>query len=360
MSRPSQRLSTQLRRKPTRYEPLSRIAVGGMAEVWKARAHTGPATNYEVAIKRVLPNMGDERFMDMFEDEARLGMLLNHPNIVRVYDARHLGGTSIMVMELVDGASLKDILVPAQRSGRPFPTACALHITRELLQALEYVHDLRSNEGQPLGIIHRDVSPHNLLLSREGEVKLTDFGLADSATNQHGEEGMVGGKVAYLAPEVVRAQANDHRIDLFATGIMLWEMLAGKSLFQEKNDALTIQAVARCEIPSIEALNDRVPKGLDQILARLLAKDPGDRYRSAKAALGDFRAFLAGFDGGVGPRDVSLVVGLHLAQKKKKAKPDPIAKVAEMGVAELLANELDELVKGTGGSRPLDPREFRF
>ncbi|MCZ7678600.1 MAG: serine/threonine protein kinase [Sandaracinaceae bacterium] len=226
----------QLRRAPTRYEPRAPWPPG-MAEVWRGDAVFEDGARHPVAIKRVLPNLASqELYRSMFEDEARLGMALSHANIVRVYDARDVGGTFLMIMELVDGTSLKDLLARAHQREAPMPVATALHIARELAKALDYAHTATDAEGTHLGVVHRDVSPHNLLLGRRGEVKLADFGLADASVHQtHLGDGMLGGKLGYLAPEIVRAQPATHRIDLFALGIVLWEMLSGRRLLPRRD-----------------------------------------------------------------------------------------------------------------------------
>lgn len=355
-------LSTQLRRAPTRYEPIARLAVGGMAEVWRAKAVFEDGGDHEVAIKRVLPHMGAQPlFRAMFEDEARLGMLLRHPNIVRVYDARDVGGTFIMVMELVDGDSLKSVLERAHDRAAPMPLAMALHVGRELAAALDYVHTAEDEEGAHMGIVHRDVSPHNLLLGRDGAVKLTDFGLADASVHQnvHGEE-MVGGKLGYLAPEIIHQQGVDHRIDLFGMAIVLWEMLAGRRLFQGEDDRQTIQNVAKCEVPSLRRFNDRVPERVDELLRVMLDRDPDRRLPSARRITEALDALLRRIDRDVSYKDVALVVGLHLHQKKREAPREEPSSPEALRLADLFNDELAAFVAGAAdtGASALDPNEF--
>lgn len=350
-------LSTRLRRAPTRYEPIARLAAGGMAEVWRAEAVFEDGERHPVAIKRVLPALAEqELYRSMFEDEARLGMALAHPNIVRVYDAREVGGTFLMIMELVDGTSLRELLVRAHRRSAPMPVATALFIARELAKALAYAHDAVDLEGRPLGVIHRDVSPHNLLLSRQGGVKLADFGLADASVHRTHLDGMLGGKLGYLAPEIVRREPTDHRIDLFGLGIVLWEMLAGRRLFAGEDDAATVRQVARCEVPPARAYNRGVTEDVERFLRAILAPTPDARTPSAAIAVQQLDALIAAIDREVGPRDVALLVGLFLATEAVTAAPAPRA------LADLLAAELAAFAgpsaEPPSGATPLDPDAF--
>ncbi len=353
-------LSVRLRRAPTRYVPSIRIACGGMAEVWRAEAIFEDGDSHDVAIKRVLPQMNQPMFRSMFEDEARLGMKLRHGNIVRVYDARDIRGTYIMVMELVDGDSLKSLLDGARQHRACMPVPTALHILRELMHALEYAHSAQDASGDHLGIIHRDVSPHNLLLGRDGSVKLTDFGLADAAVHATARsENLVGGKLGYLAPELIAQQRGDFRLDLFAAGVIAWEMMAGRRLFAGNTDADTVRNVSVCQVPPLVDINPRVPPAVDQFVQGLLQREPQRRPDSAGNCAAHIDALIGSIDPRVGPKDVSLLTGLHLAAKRKRQKS-----AETLGVAAMLAEELDAFVKMTGdasydlGATPLDPSDF--
>ncbi|MGE3635682.1 MAG: serine/threonine-protein kinase [Sandaracinaceae bacterium] len=352
-------MTSRFRRAPTRYEPRSRIASGGMAEVWRGDAVFEDGSRTSVAIKRVLPALASQPlYLSMFQDEARLGMALRHHNIVRVFDARDVGGTFIMIMELVDGTSLKDLLEQAHARKAPMPVATALYIAWQLASALEYAHSAVDHTGQPLAIIHRDVSPHNLLLSRTGEVKLADFGLADASVHstQLGD-GMLGGKLGYLAPEIIQQQPSTPQIDLFALGIVLWEMICGRRLFMGDSDAATVQAVARCDVPSATRFNRGVTRGVDAFLRTILAPDPRDRFPTATDVVANLHQLIHQVDAEVGPRDVGLLVGLFLATRKRAEE------VVPRGFADLLAQELALFSEAASsetdlGAMPLDPDSF--
>ncbi len=361
MSTPARhaRLSTNLRLAPTRYEPVARIATGGMAEVWRANAVFEDGESHPVAIKRVLPQLAtDPRFRRMFEDEARLGMLLKHANIVRIYDARAVGDSLLMIMELVDGAPLKALTDHAIARGVGFPLAAALYIARELCRALAHAHDATDREGRPLSVVHRDVSPHNVLLGRDGAVKLADFGLANATSNADADPGgMVGGKLGYLAPELIAQQPTTHAIDVFAAGIVLWELLTGRRLFGRDTDEETVRAVARCEVVPPSHLNPAVPATVDALLARALHPDPAQRTPDARTLADALDALIAATDDAVGPKDVGLLVGLFLAGQRKKPA-EPVEDVAALLAAELERFVLDADARPDAGTAPLDPAEF--
>jgi serine/threonine protein kinase len=357
MVRPT-RLSSRLRRAPTRYRPVSRIAAGGMAEVWRAEALFETGDRHMVAIKRVLPELAaDPLYRSMFEDEARLGMKLRHANVVRVYDARDIAGTYLMIMELVDGTSLKALLDKAHRREACMPVPTALFMLRELARALDYAHVAQDATGAHLGIIHRDVSPHNVLLGRKGVVKLADFGLANAAVHQTmRSKDLVGGKIGYLAPEVIMQKPADHRIDIFAAGIVLWEALAGRRLFEGKDDPETVRNVVRKEVPPPSIYNSAIPPEVDDLVARALDRNPDRRIPSARVLIEMAEACIATVDAEVGPKDVGLLVGLHLAgvrQPKLEATGlDILARELEAFVDEAAAVEFDM------GAQPLDPASF--
>jgi len=341
---------------------VERVAVGGMAEIWKAEAIFPDGRNHTVAIKRVKPELERNQplYRAMFEDEARLGMLLSHPNIVRVYDARDVGGTFIMVMELVEGVALRGLIQGPRERSVGMPIGACLYITRELSRALDYAHTAQSAEGGALGIIHRDVSPHNLLLGNDGAVKLVDFGLANASIHEAEADGMVGGKLGYLAPEVIDQTGDDHRIDIFAVGIVAWEMLTGHRLFLRDTDRDTVRAVKQCEVPSICELNPKVPPDVEAVIMKMLERSADARYPCAADCMNAVDEVLQRYSPGVSADDVALMVQVHQAMeasdKKQRFDITDLMRDLEQEMNAFVAQS-----KGTPldlGARPLDPLDF--
>ncbi|MEM9191024.1 MAG: serine/threonine-protein kinase, partial [Myxococcota bacterium] len=209
-----------------------------MAEVFRGEAQSVQGFRKQVAIKRVLPHLAqNQNFIAMFLDEARLGARLTHANIVTVFDIGAADNTYFIVMEFVDGANLKNVMESLRKQGRRFPMKEAIFICIEACRGLNYAHETIDDEGRALDIVHRDVSPPNILISKRGEVKLTDFGLAKATTQlEKTDPGVVKGKFSYLSPEAALGQPVDARADIFALGIVLWEMLAGRRLFLGETD----------------------------------------------------------------------------------------------------------------------------
>src|SRR5689334_3700027 len=215
-----------------RYRVIERIAAGGMAEVFRAESAGLEGFKKKVAIKRVLPHLaGKKEFMGMFLDEARLSAHLGHSNCVQVFDVGRGDDTFFIVMEMVDGADLKAVLQYMRQWGRLIPIEEACLICVKICEGLTYAHELRDDKGAPFNIVHRDMSPPNVLMTRYGEVKIADFGLAKANSQlEESQPGIIKGKFGYLSPEAAHGRAIDHRTDIFAVGIILWEMLSGRRL----------------------------------------------------------------------------------------------------------------------------------
>jgi serine/threonine protein kinase len=265
------------------YEIQSRLGVGGMAEVFVAIRRGDQGFAKRVVLKRVLPAYSDDNeFVRAFLDEARLAAHLEHPAITSVYDFGQHAGSWYMVMELVDGADLRRVLGALRELGQPMPVDLVLLVAQELSRALAYAHELHIN-GQPAHIIHRDLSPSNVLLSVDGAVKLADFGIARATLHDHKtESGVVKGKVPYMAPEQALGKPMDGRVDLFALGVVLFEALAGRRPYDGNTDLDTLQNAVLGQRPRLADLAPHAPSALVAIVEKLI--DPSAAARFATAA----------------------------------------------------------------------------
>jgi serine/threonine-protein kinase len=265
------------------YAILAKLATGGMAELFLARNASGAGIERYVVLKRVLSHRtNDERFVRMFLDEARLAAQLQHPNIAQVYDTGVLGESYFFTMEYVHGETVRELMLRAQADTLDIPIGCALTIVAGAAAGLHHAHERIGMDGKPLHIVHRDVSPSNLMVSYEGQLKLVDFGVA-KATMRSSETnaGTVKGKISYLSPEQCRGRATDRRSDLFALGIVMWELLAGERLFQRDTDYDSMDAIVKQSPPSLIARRPDVPVEVEAIVSKLLAKDPAERFQTA-------------------------------------------------------------------------------
>jgi len=296
------------RRGLARYTPRTRIASGGMGEVWSGEATFPDGYVEPVAIKRVLPWLANTPlYRQMLEDEARLGMLLKHENIVRVLDAR-MQGSFILVMELVDGKSLNHALGRVRRAGSRIPIEAAVHVAAELAAGLAHAHEAIDDLGRELSIVHGDVSPHNVLVSTTGQVKLMDFGLARATANlAHRDPERVAGKPGYVAPELLTRKECTQAGDMFALGVILWECVAGRRLFHGETPRETLQLVRECNVPPVHAYRPDAPGEVDSLLRRLLSLEPDARPK-APAVVRELRRAQARFDVGIGALALSSVV----------------------------------------------------
>jgi serine/threonine protein kinase len=266
-----------------RYQVLSKLAQGGMAEIFLAKAIGVMGFERLVAIKLIHSHLTrDTEFVKMFIDEARIAMHLHHRNIVQTFDLDKADDTYFIAMEFVHGVNLYDVYERIAARGQWFELPLALYVIAEACKGLHFAHTRFGPDGRPLGIVHRDISPQNILLSFEGEVKITDFGIAKAAERMHHTTpGIVKGKYAYMAPEVLRDSPADPRVDVFAAGVVLYELLVGENPFAGSSAVETIENVLNVEVPSPTSKGAPGGKDLDHIVAKALAKDPDRRYQSA-------------------------------------------------------------------------------
>jgi len=278
-----------------KYELIRKLATGGMAEVFLARFEWARGLEKTVVVKRILPHLAeDESFREMFFSEAKLASQLSHPGIAQIIEFGEHAGTSFLSMEYVDGPSLRQMEHNAALRGETLPFAHSARIAASCCEALAYAHDLvDARTGQPLDLVHRDVSPDNILISRTGAVKLVDFGIAKAATQTHRTEtGGVKGKLGYMSPEQLRARALDRRTDVYALGVVLYEMLAGARPYEAPTEASLITAILTEEMVPLRERFPDVPESLDRIVRRALQRRPEDRYPDCRAMHDDLEAAI--------------------------------------------------------------------
>ncbi|MBL8740741.1 MAG: serine/threonine protein kinase, partial [Myxococcales bacterium] len=272
----------------SRYELISKLASGGMGSVFVGRVRGPLGFSRLVAIKRAHPHLVDDPlFVQMLVDEAKLASRIHHPHVVSVLDVERVKEQTPLgpkreirlVMDYVEGLTLAELASLAEKRGFTVPPGVAVRALLDAGAGLQAAHELSDDAGTPLGIVHRDISPQNLLVGVDGMTRVSDFGIA-KATMRPGAttSGALKGKLGYMAPEYVTSNALDARSDVFALGVVLWEALAGRKLFRGSNEIATLELVARCEVPRISEVRPEVGTALDDVLESALAKDPEQRF----------------------------------------------------------------------------------
>ena len=282
---------------PNQYGPyllLERISVGGMAEVFKAKEYGVEGFERTVAVKRILPHVAeDDEFIAMFKDEAKIAVQLNHGNIAQIYNLGNEQDSFYIALEYINGRDLRAIFQKCQQQSRPMPVAQACYVIMKICEGLDYAHNKKDKYQRELNIVHRDVSPPNILTSFEGEVKLIDFGVAKAAGRaSRTQAGILKGKFGYMSPEQVRGMPLDRRSDVFSVSVVLFEMLTGHRLFQAETDFATLEKVRAVEVPRPSSLNPEIPKPLENIIYKGLAREPEQRYQSAIELHDELQAFM--------------------------------------------------------------------
>jgi serine/threonine-protein kinase len=352
-----------------RYTITERLDQGGMAEVFRGVAESMEGFKKSVAIKRILPSLTkNPKFISMFLDEARLSLYLQHANIVQVFDiSKTPDNAYFLVMEYVDGCNLKALIERQKQRGKRIDVAHAIYICMEACKGLNYAHALENPEsGEPLGIVHRDISPPNILLSKNGEVKLVDFGLAKANSQiESTDPGVVKGKFSYLSPEAASGLEVDSRADVFAVGIILWELFTGRRLFYGDTDYQTVELVRQARVPSIAALNPEIESELEQVVRKALARDPEERYQSAADLADALAQYLFSRRMKVTSRDIQALVRdtqMELMRKRSAEPKESLIdaliqdEVAKLG--SLFEEEEPQAGKLAEGSVGLDPKAF--
>ncbi len=279
------------------YVLLEKIATGGMAEVWKARMKGVEGFQKIVAIKKILPHLSDNQdFIEMFIDEAKLAAQLNHNNIIHIYDLGKIQSSYYIAMEYIDGHDLKTILKRGEERDTPMTVEIALFVASKVAAALDYAHRKHDFEGKEMSLVHRDVSPQNVLISQEGDIKLCDFGIAKAASKaSHTQAGALKGKLQYMSPEQAWGRNIDKRSDIFALATCLFEMLTSRKLFSGDNELSILEQVREARIVAPSQFNDEVTPEIDRIVQKALQKDPVNRYQTAGEMERDINAVLYTF-----------------------------------------------------------------
>ena len=354
-------------REQQRYKVLEKIASGGMAEVFRAESAGLEGFKKIVAIKRVLPHLSEKKqFIGMFLDEARLSAHLSHSNVAQVFDIGVGDNTYFIVMEYVDGADLKAIIERHKKINQLVPTEEACLICVRICEGLAYAHELTDSAGRRIGIVHRDMSPPNVLITRHGEVKIVDFGLAKANSQlEKSEPGIIKGKFSYLSPEAALGQPVDARTDIFAVGILLWEMLAGRRLFMGETDLETVRQVQSARVPPIRQFNPNVTPELEAVLARALAQDPNDRYPTARDLGQDLNQMMFHLGRPVSSFDIAQlvfpVVQDREVEKERKRYEDRgsiIGSLIDEALIEFSSLKGDENSEGSQAVAPLVLGDF--
>ncbi|RKG89141.1 serine/threonine protein kinase [Corallococcus terminator] len=276
-----------------KYRILQRLAVGGMAHIFLATIDGPDGFSKACVIKRILPEYANlEPFSRMFADEAKVAALLTHPNIVQVFDFGKIDGQYYLAMEWIQGQSLDRIMRHAAASSIPLGPRVTVDVGLAMSDALSYAHAKTLSDGTPLKLVHRDITPGNVLVSRDGIVKLADFGIVKSSVNlERTVAGVVKGKYAYMSPEQITNRELDHRSDLYSLGIVLYELSTGRRLFKRDTMEATIVAASQGDVPPPSQVSPGFSPEMERILLKLLAKDQDARYQSAREVHDDLERF---------------------------------------------------------------------
>jgi serine/threonine-protein kinase len=316
-------LSPSLPERFGRYEVAALLATGGMAEVYLAKLVGPERFERAVVVKRILPHLArDEAFRDMFLDEARLAALIHHPNVVTVHELAQSEGELFHVMDYVEGETLAAILKRLAKAGHAMPMHVAVHVLAEACAGLHAAHELVDEQRRPRGIVHRDVSPQNLMVDYHGTVRVLDFGIASAADRSTStQSGVVKGKFAYMSPEQARAQKVDRQTDVFALGVVLYEVTTSSRLFARPDSLAVVRAICEEPIPSPRDRRPSYPHALEDVLMKALHRDKSERYATAAEMRRGLLGVLRELDPeGRAPEDLATLMREHFSEQQTEKR----------------------------------------
>jgi serine/threonine-protein kinase len=313
-----------------RFELLMEMARGGMATLYLARIRGPEQFEKKLVIKRIHEHLAEEEeFIGMFLDEARITALIHHPNVATIFDMGQIQGAYFIAMEYVHGENLTSVLRAAVRQKGGFKWPYAAKLVADAAAGLHAAHELRGPDGKPLGVVHRDVSPQNILLSYDGHVKVVDFGIAYAAERiSHTQAGTLKGKVSYMSPEQTGHRDLDRRSDVFSLGIVLFESVCLKRLFKEKNEGAALLRVREADVPKPRSIRKDIPPELERIILKALAKDPEVRYQTAGDLEDDLNRLLINKGQMVGHKQLAKLMET-LFYQRRKVKDEQIQRALE-------------------------------
>jgi len=311
------------------YQLLAKLATGGMAEIYLARPSEGPSAKDMIVLKRILPHLAeDEHFVTMFRDEADLASKLVHKNVCHVSSFGQYAGTWFIAMEYLHGVPLSRMMTKLSKIGKMLDYRMVAGVICQACEGLHHAHEARGPDGALMGVVHRDVSPPNIMVTADGTVKLLDFGIAKArGANSRTRTGTVKGKNAYMSPEQILGKPLDRRSDIFALGVVMYEMLAIKRLFHRESDFLTFKAITEEQIPDIRDRRPDLPPGMRAALVQAMARDPAGRFDTAQAFGNAIKNSVATLGGPASPQELAKMLFTDFADEM--ASRDEIVKAAD-------------------------------
>jgi serine/threonine-protein kinase len=344
-----------------KYRLIAELGHGGMAEVFLAVA-SGPAGfNKLVVIKQIRAELADDpEFLNMFLDEARLAARLSHPNVVQTNEVGHIGNRYFIAMEYLDGQPLNRILQRFKRDNAGMPLGMHIRILIDVLAGLHHAHELADYDGTPLEVVHRDVSPHNVFVTYDGQIKVVDFGIA-KAMNSSSETraGVIKGKVAYMSPEQARGDKVDRRSDIFAVGVMFWEAMTGQRLWKGLTDVAMLHRIIKGDIPSPKTIKGDLPDKMAEICMKALAPNREERFESAADFQSALEDLLTEMGERIAVRDIGKLVAKTFDQDRVRIKSVIEAQIKKSSTSTTTLPSIDPLavsgIHGSGNTRPSLP-----